>query len=70
MAARYTEDGDTPEGNCTGSPSDDNSEVGDLLAALDGQIARTQALIGRATRLVEEMDHHRKARPKFRVPPH
>lgn len=66
MATRFIEDGvPPPDGESAGSPSHDSYEVADLLVALDGQIARTHALIGRATRLVEEMDQHRKAKPKF-----
>jgi len=69
MATRFIEDGDT-DGKRTGPPSDDeHDEVAELLVALADQIARTQALIGRTGRLVEEIDEHRKTGPKFRVPP-
>lgn len=68
MGTRYTED--TPDGKPAGPPSnDDHDEVAELLVALNDQIARTQALIGRTGRLVEEIDQHRKTRPKFRIPP-
>ena len=67
MATPDTVNGDTPNG---ADPSSvDDYEVVQLLVALNGQIERTQALIRRAARLVEEMDKHRKAGPKFRVPP-
>jgi hypothetical protein len=67
MATTYTENGDPA--NSADPTSADDYEVMQLLAALNGQIARTQALIGRVASLVAEMDKHRKAGPKFRVPP-
>ena len=65
MATRDTENGDTP--SSADPTSADDYEVMQLLVALNGQIDRTQALIGRMASLVAEMDKHRKTGPKSRT---
>jgi hypothetical protein len=68
MATRYKE-GDAPAPSA-GPRDDDYDEVVELLVALTDQISRTERLIGRTGRLVEEIDQHRRAGAKFRrVPP-